>query len=514
MSGLGRTLAVGLLGTQGHVVGVEASVTAGLPSFTVGGLGDSAVAQAQGRVRSAGSGVGLPVGQRSVTLNLSPAWMRKEGSSYDLAIFIACAMALGRCDGRVAGEVVHIGELGLDGSVRSVRGVLPAVLAAVAAGHQQVVVPVENAREAMLVPGVAVHPVHHVAELLQHYACLAKGRPPLPVALPEAAGPPDDAPVGDLSEVLGQLEAKAALELAAAGGHHLLLSGPPGAGKTMLSERLPSVLPELDDEQAMEVTAIHSLLGALGDSPRLVRRPPFVAPHHGASTAAIIGGGTPRVRPGAVTLAHHGVLFLDEAAEFAKNVLQSLRTPLERGSVTVSRASETVTFPSRFQLVLAVNPCPCGNGWGKARDCTCSPLARRAYLGKLNGPLLDRVDLQVHVTPPGLALSTAQPGEPSQVVAARVRQAREVQRLRWSAVGVTVNAAVPGSVLRSPALRPSRAASASIDRALELGSLSLRGYDRCLRVAWTSADLDGALLPSAEHIDLALSFRRRMASAA
>jgi magnesium chelatase family protein len=337
----------------------------------------------------------------------------------------------------------------------------------------------------------------------------------VPVPAPVAAGDPERAV--DLSDVLGQTEAKLALEIAAAGGHHLLLAGPPGAGKTMLAERLSGLLPDLDEDLSMEVTAIHSILGVLGDDVRLITRPPVVAPHHGASQAAVIGGGSGRVRPGGITQAHGGVLFLDETPEFNKAVLQALRTPLERGTVTIARATEAVTFPARFQLVLAANPCPCGNGWGRGLDCTCSPVMRRAYFGKISGPLLDRVDLQVHVQPPGLALAAQPPGESTSVVAARVARARSVQQDRWGAALAgppALNSAVPGSVLRRRPWRLPSSDSASLDRALERGSLSLSGYDRTLRTAWTLADLQGHQRPRRDQVDMALSLRAQSAVAA
>lgn len=516
MSGLGRTRSVGLRGVTGFLVEVEAHVSAGLPGFVIGGLGDSAVAQSPGRIRAAATAVGLAASQRRVTVNLSPAGVRKVGAGFDLAVFVAVAVAMDTIRPDVVGDVVHIGELGLDGSVRPVPGVLPAIHAAALAGVRHAVVPVGNAAEAALVPGIRVHPVAQVAELVERYAALARGRPVIDVPVPvvDVGAPP---PSKDLAEVVGQSEAKLALEIAAAGGHHLLLAGPPGAGKTMLAERLPGLLPGLDETESMQVTAIHSVLGALGDDVHLIRRPPFVAPHHGASMAAVIGGGSGRIRPGAITQAHHGVLFLDETPEFDKGVLQALRTPLERGTVSIARASETITFPARFQLVLAANPCPCGHGWGKGLECTCSPLMRRNYFGKLSGPLLDRVDLQVHVQPSGLSLAGHLPGESSDSVAERVATARRVQHERWVEVlGVAraVNSDVPGSVLRAPRWRLPPAVTTTIDRSLERGALSLRGYDRSLRVAWTIGDLAGLQRPGSDEVDLALSLRHRSGVAA
>lgn len=516
MSGFGRTRAVGLSGVAGFVVDAEAHVAAGLPGFVIGGLGDSAVAQSPGRIRAAANVVELPVSQRRVTVNLSPAGVRKVGAGFDLAVFVAIAVAMGKVRQDIVRDVVHIGELGLDGSVRAVPGVLPAVHAAARAGARHAVVPVGNAAEAALVSGVCVHPVAHVAELVARYTALAQGRAVAEVPVP-AVPPPAATRSTCLSEVIGQSEAKLALEIAAAGGHHLLLAGPPGAGKTMLAERLPGVLPPLGDAESMEVTAIHSVLGALGEDVRLLTRPPFVAPHHGASMAAVIGGGSSRIRPGAITQAHHGVLFLDETPEFDKGVLQSLRTPLERGTVSIARANETVTFPARFQLVLAANPCPCGKGWGKGLDCTCSPMMRRAYFGKLSGPLLDRVDLQVHVQPPGLSMAGQPVGETSGQVAARVDEARQAQHDRWREPlenERAVNSDAPGSLLRSSRWRLPTSVTATVDRALERGGLSLRGYDRSLRVAWTIADLGGLQRPGREQVDLALSLRHQAGVAA
>ncbi|MCU1538429.1 MAG: Mg chelatase, subunit ChlI [Humibacillus sp.] len=518
--GFGHTRAVALRGVTGFVVDVEAHVAPGLPGFAISGLGDSAVKQSSDRIKAVAATLeDLPVSQRRVTVNLSPAGERKVGTGFDLAIFVAVAAALGAVEDRVVSEVVHIGEIGLDGSVRGVPGVLPLVRAATLVGARHVVVPVANAAEARLVRGVHVHPVEQVSELVRRYDALRRGRAVEEVFVP-AVPAPEPRGGTDLSEVVGQADAKLALEIAAAGGHHLLLAGPPGAGKTMLAERLPGLLPGLDEEESMEVTAIHSVLGSLGDAGgggHLITRPPFVSPHHGASQAAVVGGGSGHIRPGAITQAHCGVLFLDETPEFDKSVLQALRTPLERGVISIARATESVTFPARFQLVMAANPCPCGKGWGKGADCTCSAMMRRTYFGRLSGPLLDRVDLQVHVQPPGLSLAGHSVGETSAAVAARVTQARMAQAERWGSLverRSPVNADVPGSVLRAAPWLPPPSVTATLDHALETGGLSLRGYDRSLRVAWTIADLSRLERPGREQVDLALSLRNRPGVAA
>jgi magnesium chelatase family protein len=511
--GLGRTLSVGLDGVAGFLVAVEADVSAGLPSFTVGGRADAACSQAPDRVRAAAANSGHAVLTRKVTVNLSPASVPKVGSGFDLGIVVAALAAVGELPGSVAADVVHIGELGLDGSVRPVRGVLPLVAAATAAGVRHVVVPVANAAEARLVAGVRVHPVAWLGELVRRYRALDAGQPVEPVPEPPT---PAEAPACalDLADVVGQSEARMALEIAAAGGHHLYLVGPPGAGKSMLAERLPGLLPELDDLAAMEVTAIASILGTQSRFDALRRRPPFVAPHHGASMPAIIGGGSGLVMPGAVTQAHRGVLFLDEAPEFKPNVMQALRQPIESGWVVVARAAGRFRFPCEFQLVLAANPCPCGRGYGKGATCTCSPMQRRTYASRLSGPILDRVDIQVHVPLPSRAALLGSPGESSAVVAARVAVARAVQRERWADGGYAVNGRVPGAVLRARPYRLSREHTRDIDLAVDLGTLSLRGYDRCLRLAWTAADLAGRTSPARDDVGLALALRHQPAVAA
>jgi magnesium chelatase family protein len=503
---LGRTSAVGLVGLAGTVVEVEAHLAAALPAFVLVGLPDASLAEARDRVRAAVGSTGLPWPNRRVTVNLSPAALPKSGPAFDLAVAVALLAAADVLDPAAAERPVHLGELGLDGRLRPVRGVLPAVAAAVAAGRPDVVVPAADAAEAALVPGARVVGCSTLAEVVaRHGGRVAVPEvPPVQPVRPVAAG---GRPAGDLADVLGQDEARWALEVAAAGAHHLLLLGPPGAGKTMLAARLPGLLPDLDEPAAVEVTAVHSVAGVFDPAGGLLRRPPFEDPHHTATPASIVGGGSGAPRPGAASRAHRGVLFLDEAPEFRAGVLQTLRQPLEHGEVVIHRSGGAARYPARFQLVLAANPCPCGNALGRGLACTCSSLDRRRYLGRLEGPLLDRVDVQVEVPPVRRAALTGG-GEASAVVAGRVAAARAAQADRWRGTPWRVNSDVPGRELRAR-LRPHAGLLTEVDASVDEGRLTLRGADRALRLAWTVADLAGRAAPTREDIGRGVALRTR-----
>ena len=497
---IGRARCIALAGLAGHVVEVEAHLAASLPGFTIVGLADASLQESRDRVRAAVASSGLPWPTRRITVNLSPASLPKSGSTTDLAIAVAILAAAGEVDARQAERAVYLGELGLDGAVRPVRGVLPSVAAAVAAGLPNVVVPAGNAAEARLVEGARVTAVASLGDLAQVLG--NEHAVPAPASGHKAHPEPAKQPaIADLADVRGQEAARFAIEAAAAGGHHLMMVGPPGAGKTMLASRMTGLLPDLVVDDAVTVTGIHSLCGTFDPNDGLIRRPPFEAPHHSASAAAIVGGGSMMARPGAISRAHAGVLFLDEAPEFPGRVLDTLRQPLESGEIVLHRAYGAARYPARFQLVLAANPCPCGNKGVRGQDCICSPVVQRRYFGRLSGPLLDRIDIRIDVAP---VRRGAQEGEPTAVVAERVARAREAARTRLAGTGWVQNSQVSARWLRA------NTAAAALElgqAALDRGSLSARGLDRSLRVAWSLADIAGAPSPSKLHVSQALGLR-------
>ena len=505
---LGRSYAVSLVGLNGYIVEVESDIGQTLPAFVLLGLPDASLSEARERIRAAARNAGLPLTRRKITVNLVPASLPKRGSGFDLAIVMSALAAAG--DVRNCGRTVFLSELGLDGRLRPIRGVLPAVMAAVEAGFTSVVVSSGNAAEAALVPGAEVRSYDSLAEVALAFgadpACVELPLPQLPEPSAGAAQPGAVVVPKDMSDVAGQSEARFAVEVAAAGAHNLMMVGPPGAGKTMLAERMPGILPDLTDKQAMEVTAIHSL-GSTEFCRELQRRPPFESPHHTASAASIIGGGSGIPRPGAASRAHRGVLFLDEAPEYQRRILDALREPLESGELVLHRAAGTATYPARFQLVLAANPCPCGQATGKGIDCHCSAQQRRRYFDRMSAPLLDRVDLQLAVHRLALQdFSGTATADSSAAVAVRVAAARAAQHERLSKWELSTNAEVPAPLLHNE-LRLTRKATVSVDKKMERAAITKRGYDRVLRVAWTIADLAGRSSPNADDVTTALLFR-------
>lgn len=523
--GFARTCSVALVGVEGVVVEVQADLEPGIAAFTLVGLPDKSLVESRDRVRAAVVNSGADWPQKKLTVGLSPASVPKGGSGFDLAVACAVLGAAERIDPRILADIVMIGELGLDGRVRPVRGVLPAVLAAADAGYEQVVVPESTAGEAALVPGVSVLGVRSLRQLI---AVLTDE--PVPDEEPDGVGRPDPMLAGlsmpgsgvgtglvgplqdghglDLADVVGQVSARTAIEVAAAGGHHVMLSGPPGAGKTMLAERLPAILPPLTREESLEVTAIHSVAGMLPPGKAMIDTAPYCAPHHSATMQSLVGGGPGVARPGAVSLSHRGILFLDEAPEFSSQALDALRQPLESGHVVIARSAGVVRLPARFLMALAANPCPCGQYRALGGECDCPPATVRRYQARLSGPLLDRVDLRVEVdavTRSELA-GYGPRGESTQVVADRVREARQRATARLADTPWRTNSEVPGHALRTRwPTAPGALDEAELD--LERGFLTARGLDRVLRVAWTVADLAGRDRPFAQDVSLALQLR-------
>jgi magnesium chelatase family protein len=507
--GLARGWSVALAGVTGRLVGVEADVGPGLPGFGLIGLPDTALSEARERVRAAVQNSGEAWPKQKVTVSMSPADLHKRGGGFDLVLALVVLAAAGAVPEDATAGMVVLGELGLDGSVHGLRGVLPAVAAVGRSGLTRVMVPVANVGEAGLVDGLEVVGVAS----LRHALAVLRGEPvPEPV---QRLGPVpwrplvDPAEVPDLADVRGQAEARRALEVAAAGGHHVFLHGAPGAGKTMLAERLPGLLPELGRAAALEVTEIHSVAGVLPTGGGLVTRPPYARPHHTATTAALVGGGSGELRPGAVSLAHRGVLFLDEAPEFRAGVLDCLRQPMESGEVIIARAALTARFPAAFLLVLAANPCPCGKAvdLGRGAGCSCTPHVRRRYRSRLSRPLLDRIDLQVYVDRPSrVELIGAADGESTATVAERILTARHRALHRLTGTPWTLNAQVPSRALRRE-FRVEDAAVRILERALDGGWLSARGMDRVLRVSWSVSDLAGKARPGPSEVGAALALR-------
>ena len=497
-----RLYSFGLCGMEAFVVTIEVDISKGLPGFEIVGLPDAAVRESRDRVRSAMKNCGYDFPVSRITMNLAPADIKKSGPLYDLPLLLSMLCATGQLEGEWE-DSAFLGELSLTGEVRPVNGVLPMAIAAKEHGFRRIFVPRQNAAEGAAVEGIQVFGVSHVKELT---AFLSGAGPLEPVSQKPDFGVERE-PQPDFCDVKGQQGAKRALEIAAAGGHNALLIGPPGSGKSMLAKRLPSILPDMSFEESIETTKIHSIAGILPPQTPLIVHRPFRAPHHTISAPGLAGGGNSQIRPGEISLAHNGVLFLDELPEFSRTALEVLRQPMEDSKVTISRVNGSLSYPCSVMVVAAMNPCPCGYFGHPARPCTCTPQQVSRYLSRVSGPLLDRLDLHIDVLPVEFSsLTSTQKAEPSAAIKKRVDAARKRQQERFAGQGISCNARMKPGML-AEACPMTDQAETLLKNAFERMGLSARAYDRILKVARTIADLDGEDVIAAGHIAEAVQYR-------
>lgn len=499
---IGYTQSVALLGISGSIVEIEVDISDGIPMYSLLGLPDAALQESRDRVRAAITNSNEIWPNRKMTVSMSPAWLPKSGSSFDLSIALSILIAHQVIPQEPLDATVVLGELALDGKIRSVRGVLPALIAAYQVGITRAIIPFANRAEAQLMPQMQILTFENLRELL---LWIRTGVHPESQEL-DLQSSDIDLQL-DFADVAGQSKARFAAEVAATGGHHLLLIGPPGAGKTMIASRIPSILPALTIEQALEVTAVHSISGSFATRSPMSLIAPIISPHHTATRAAIVGGGSHVIKPGACSLAHHGVLFIDEAPECASGVLDSLRQPLESGTITITRSIGNVTFPAEFLLVLAANPCPCGKFSGRGRGCECSAISVRRYLGKLSGPLMDRIDMRVQVEPVSrVEMAATELGESSSEIRERVITARSAASTRFHHRTWSLNSQIPSRELRTT-FRPERTAMNFLHDELDQERITARGLHKIIRLSWTLADLAQREIPILDDVKKAYLLR-------
>ncbi|MDE6188807.1 MAG: YifB family Mg chelatase-like AAA ATPase [Clostridia bacterium] len=501
---LAKTKSYALNGVDGYEVSIEVDLNAGLPSYDMVGLADTAIKSSKERVRSAIKNSLYTYPIRKITINLAPAYTKKEGSHFDLPIALGILVASEEIVSKTYKDYIILGELSLDGSINHIKGVMPLVISAVQKGYKKFILPAKNAKEASYISGIEVYAFDKLKEVVDFLTGEIQAQP-LQTSEFVSMQSLNKYNV-DLSEVKGQFVAKRALEIAVAGGHNLLMIGPPGAGKTMMAKCVPTIMPDMTFEEAIEVTKIHSIAGILDSSIGIVASRPFRTPHHTATIPALMGGGS-NARPGEISLAHNGVLFLDEMPEYQRRTLETLRQPLEDGVAVVSRAKHTLEYPARFMLVASMNPCPCGNLGSKSKECKCSPSEIHRYVSKLSGPLLDRIDLQVEVD--GISyeeFSDAAPSESSASVRARVEKARGIQRARYASSTTKTNDEMTNAEVRKYCKLDS-VGEALLKNGFTRLNLTARASSRVLKVARTIADLDGSEDVSAHHIAEAIQYR-------